>query len=221
MHPLILTILISFLLPLLTTAKEPWTPWTPSHWPPPTQQFYYWGDMLNVTKCYCEDVTQASSPASYHLIEYRNFHNEQVYSLGWACESTRTVTGRGQDGPRRVKFPVPMCWNGHDSWREKKQKECIRTYNADTFCYELGDKKHPHDYYYFNGQKRGLPHEGFTDYSPDRCVALCRDELGGRTVASKCTLFTLVHPAFLFSFLFFHLLFLFGFWRSRKGLARE
>ena len=182
MHTLILT---SLLLPLLTTAGMP--RWQPPHWPPPIHQFYYWGDMLNVTKCYCEGTKQSPNPGSYYLFEYRNFHKAQVYTLGWSCDSAKTVTGWGQDGPKSVKFPLPECWNGHDSWREAKRAACVRSYNADTFCFELGDKTDPHDHYYFNGQKRGLPDYGIVDFVPDRCVALCRDKLGGKTVASKCT----------------------------------
>ena len=193
MYSLILTIIMSFLLPLLTTARNPhWQTWEPAHWPPPTEQPYYWGDMLNVTKCYCQGTKEAPNPGSYYLVEYRNFHNAQLYTLGWSCDSDKMVTGWASIGPKRVKVPVPECWNGHDSWREKKWKECIRSYNADTFCFELGNKRDPHDHYYFNKQKRGLPHHGFEDFSPDRCVALCRDELGGKAVASKCTFLTLV-----------------------------
>ena len=184
MHTLILTIIASLLLPLLTIAEAP--RWQPTHWPPPTRPFYYWGDMLNVTKCYCEGANQASRPGSYYLFEYRNFHKAQTYTLGWSCDSAKTTTGWGTNGPKRMKFPLPECWNGHDSWREEKRASCVRSYNADTFCFELGNKSHPHDHYFFNGQKRGLPHFGIVDLSPDRCVALCHDKLGGMSVASKC-----------------------------------
>ena len=185
MHTLIVIIITSLLLPLLTTAQE--SRWKPAHWPPPTDQFYYWGDMLNVTKCYCQGAKEASNPSSYYLFEYRNFHNAQTYTLGWSCDSDKTVTGWGQNGPKHVSFPLPECWNGHDSWRERKKAECVRSYNADTFCFELGDKTDPHDHYYFNGQKRGLPQYGIVEFPPDRCVALCRDKLDGKSVASKCT----------------------------------
>ena len=184
MHTLILTILTSLLLPLLTIAEAP--RWQPTHWPPPIRPFYYWGDMLNVTKCYCQGANQASRPGSYYLFEYRNFHNAQTYTLGWSCDSAKMTTGWGTNGPKRLKFSLPECWNGHDSWREEKRASCVRSYNADTFCFELGNKSDPHDHYYFNGQKRGLPNYGIVDLSPDRCVALCHDKLGGMSVASKC-----------------------------------
>ena len=76
----------------------------------------------------------------------------------------------------------------------------MRSYNADTFCFELGDKTDPHDHYYFNGQKRGLPDYGIVNFSPDRCVALCRDKLGGMAVASKCTSLLLFGREFFFGF---------------------
>ena len=207
MHTLILIIITLLLLSLLTTAGMP--RWQPPHWPPPIPQFYYWGDMLNVTKCYCEGTQKSPNPGSYYLFEYRNFHKAQVYTLGWSCDSANAVAGWGQDGPKSVKFPLPECWNGHDSWREQKRASCVRSYNADTFCFELGDKTDPHDHYYFNGQKRGLPGYGIVDFGPNRCVALCRDKLGGKTVASKCTSLLCSIEVFFFWF------------RGRKALPRE
>ena len=148
--------------------------------------------MLNVTKCYCEGANEVSNPGSYYLFEYRNFHNAQVYTAGWSCDSDKTTTGWGTDGPQKVKFALPECWNGHDSWRDEKKSVCILSYNVDTFCFEMGNKADPHDHYYFNGQTRGLPHYGIVEFPPDRCVALCHNKVGGKAVASKCTPFCLL-----------------------------
>ena len=186
MHTITLTKVTSLLLlSLFTTAEGPL--WYPPVWPPVVQQPYYWGDMLNITKCYCQGVNDDASPGHYYQFDYRNFHNEQVYTLGWTCDSNTTTTGWVQNGPKRMSFLVPECWNGHDSWRKEKRAECVRTYLADTFCFELGNKADPHDHYYFNGQKRGLPNLGKLEFPPDNCAALCRDKVGGKAVASKCT----------------------------------
>lgn len=184
MYNITLTTITSLLLALLTTAEGPIL--RPSVWPPPLQQPYYWGDMLNITKCYCEGVNEDTNPGQYYRFDYRNYYNAQVYTLGWKCDSNSTTTGSKVDGPYRANFPVPECWNTHDSWRKEKRKECVRSYNADTFCFELGNKQDPHDYYYFNGQRKGLPNFGIVAFPPVQCAALCRDKVGGKAVASKC-----------------------------------
>lgn len=182
MHTITLTTIISLLLlPLLTTAEGP--TWRPSKWPS-VKQPYYWGDMLNITRCYCQGVNGDIHPSNYFQFDYRNFHNGKVYTLGWTCHSDATATGWVQDGPERVSFPLPECWNGHSWWRKEKRRSCVKNNFADKFCFELGNKDDPHDYYYFNGQKRGVPDLGFQDFPPDMCPALCRDKVGGK-VASK------------------------------------
>lgn len=185
MYSIILTITTSLLLPLLTTAEGPI--YRPKTWPPVVEQPYYWGDTLNITKCYCQGVNDDTNPGHYFQFDYRNFHREEVYTLAWTCDSDATTTGKGTMGPKRLSFPVPDCWNAHDVWRKEKRKECVRSRNADTFCFELGDKHDPFDYYYFNEQKRGLPDFGIVDFPPDECVALCRDKVGGKAVASEYT----------------------------------
>lgn len=69
---------------------------------------------------------------------------------------------------------------------QRKRKECSRSYNGDTFCFELGNTPDPHDYYYFNRQKRGLPNTNIRGLLPEQCAALCRDKVGGKAVASEC-----------------------------------
>ena len=143
--------------------------------------------MLNITKCYCEDGHGDRNPTAYYQFDYRNFHNKQEYTLGWPCDSDVTANGRAQVGRKVVNFPVPECWNEHDSWRKEKRGECVRSYNADVFCFEFGDKDDPYHYYYFNGQKKRLPNWGFQDFPPDQCEDLCREKIDdGMTVASKC-----------------------------------
>ena len=186
MHTITLIVTIaSLLLPLLTTAQAP--RWRPKHWPASAHQPYYMGDMLNVTKCYCESATAHNIAGSYYQFDYRNFHTAQEYSLSWSCDSSKTTTGFGRNGHRREAFSLPVCWNGHDAWRDEKKAMCVKSYNADTFCFELGNKHEPYDHYYYNGQKRGLPDYGIQERTPLECVDLCRDKVGGRTVASKCT----------------------------------
>ncbi|KAL9138377.1 MAG: hypothetical protein Q9175_000417 [Cornicularia normoerica] len=181
MHTTILTMITSLLLPLIATVEAYWSP---PVWPPDVKQPYYWGDVLNITKCYCEGVNEDTNAGHYYQFDYRNYHNEQEYTLAWTCESDAATTGWGMMGSKRVDFLVPDCWNFHDLWRKEKRKECGRSYNGDTFCFELGNTPDPYDYYYFNRQKRGLPQYGIREFPPDHCAALCQDKVGGRAVAS-------------------------------------
>ncbi|CAD6571748.1 MAG: hypothetical protein ASARMPREDX12_004677 [Alectoria sarmentosa] len=182
MHTMILN-MIALLLPLLATAEET-DVWSPPVWPPVLKQPYYSGDVLNITKCYCESLNEENKFGHYYQFDFRSYHNEQEYTLAWPCDLDATTTASGMIGAKRVTFPVSVCWNAHDLWRKKKEKQCSRSYNGDTFCYELGNTRDPHDYYYFNGQKRILPNYGNTDFPPDQCVALCRDKVDGKAVAS-------------------------------------
>lgn len=170
----------SLLLSLLVTAEAFWSP---PVWPPVIQQPYYWGDVLNITKCYCEGPNKDSGFGHYYQFDYRNYHNAQEYNLAWTCDSDVTITGWATNGSKRVDFAVPECWNAHDLWRKDKRKVCSKSYNGDIFCFELGNTPDPYDYYFFNNQKRGLPNFGITESSPDHCVALCRDKVGGKAVA--------------------------------------
>ena len=196
MHTIIFRTIASLLLPLLVTAHGPWYP---PVWPPVNQP-YYSGDVLNITKCYCEGPTEDSGFGHYYQFDYWNFHNAQAYTLAWTCDSDVSVTGRATIDSTQLPFPVPECWNDHDSWRKEKRKECSKSYNGDTFCFELGASSDPYDYYYFNKQKRGLPEFGIIEFSPDQCVALCRDKVGGKTVAryvcfpSKDFVFDIILP---------------------------
>ena len=45
------------------------------------------------------------------------------------------------------------------------------SWDGDTLCFELGDRVHPYDYYFFNGQKRGLPDTGIREFAPGQCAA--------------------------------------------------
>ena len=189
MYIFILTVIALVLLPLPATAEggKPGKVWEPPIWPPVIKSPYYWGDVLNVTKCYCIGLNEDSNYAHYYQFDYRNYYNEQVYKLAWTCDSDSATTGWGTIGSSRKHFPVPDCWNAHDLWRKEKRKECTRSYNGDIFCFELGNTGDPHDYYFFNKQKRGLPSSGIREFPPNQCVALWRDKLGGKVVASKCT----------------------------------
>ena len=185
MQTTFLTVIASLLPSLL--AKNLGPIYRPPVWPPVPQP-YFWGDVLNITKCYCEGPNKDSNPSSYYQFDYRNYYNEQEYTLAWTCDSDVTTTGWGPEGSMRNAFPVPECWNAHDSWRKEKRKECSRSYNGDIFCFELGNLQNPHDHYYFNGQKRGLPNIGVREFPPEQCAALCRDKVGGKAVASECKL---------------------------------
>ena len=180
---MISVVITSLLLPLLAPAE---IVWSPPVWPPVIEQPYYWGDELNITKCYCEGLSEDTNPGHYYQFDYRNFHNEQEYSLAWTCDSDAITTAWGMTGPKRVDFLVPDCWNTHDLWRKEKRKECSTSYNSDIFCFELGNTSDPYDYYYFNDQKRGLPSFGIREFTPNQCTALCRDKVGGKVVASEC-----------------------------------
>ncbi len=160
---------------------------------------------MNITKCYCEGLDEDVNQGHFYQFDYRNFHNAQVYSVAWTCDSDATTTGWEPAGPKRLDFPVPVCWNAHDSWRKEwrkeKRKQCMKSFNADIFCFELGNTQDPFDYYYFNYEKRGLPNFGIVEHSPDQCVAVCRDQVGGKVVASECPFFVqtcLVTYAFCF-----------------------
>ena len=187
MHTTILTTIVLLLLPLLTAAGAPTGApiWRPSVWPPVIELPYYWGDMLNITKCYCQSVNDNTHPANYYQFDYLNYHTAQTYTLAWTCDSDEFTTGWGTIASKKVSFPLRECWNAHDSWRKEKRRECVRYNTADVFCYELGNSHSPHDYYYFNDQKRGLPDYGIVEYAPDQCTDLCRDKVGGKAVASK------------------------------------
>ncbi|KAM0794450.1 hypothetical protein BDR22DRAFT_875661 [Usnea florida] len=178
MRTLVFTIFASLLLLLHATAEAYWKP---PMWPPDVTQPYYWGDVLNITKCYCGDKVDA---AYYYQFDYRNFHNKQDYTLGWTCESNFTIDGWGTVSGKRTNFVLPFCWNPHALWRKHKRKECNTSYNGDTFCYELGNTHDPVDHYFFNGHKRKLPVKGVTDFSPDQCAPLCRVKFHGKDIAS-------------------------------------
>lgn len=179
MRTLVLAIFASLLLLLHATAEAHWQPPT---WPPDVTQPYYWGDVLNITKCYCGDTMDA---AYYYQFDYRNFHNMQDYTLGWTCDSEPAIDGWGTVGGKRTNFILPLCWNTHALWRKHKRKECSTSYNGDKFCYELGNTRHPVDHYFFNGQKRKLPVKGITEFPPDQCASLCRVKFQGKDIASE------------------------------------
>lgn len=162
--------------------------WSPSTWPPKVEQHGYYSDVLNITKCYCQGLNEDSNAAGhYYQFDYHNYYNDQDYTLGWTCLTDIFTTGWGKVGGKKVHFPLPDCWNAHDSWREKKRKVCGRSSNGDEFCYETGNSHDPYDYYYFNGQKKGLPDHGIMEFPPYQCADWCRDKVGGKAVASECT----------------------------------
>lgn len=195
----------SLFLLLLATAEAIWSP---PVWPPVVKQPYYWGDELNITKCYCEGPNEDSNPGHYYQFDYRSYHNQQEYTVAWTCDSNAVTTAWGTLGSKKVDFPVPECWNEHDLWRKEKRKECSKSYNGDVFCFELGSTPDPYDYYYFNKQKKRLPNRGIREFPPDQCPALCRDKVGGKAVASECrfpSILSLIGPLVL----------------SRKDTSRE
>lgn len=183
MHLNILPLVGSLLLHLSAADDIVWSPPT---WPPDIKQPTYWGDVLNITRCYCEGLNDDSNSGHYYQFDYHSYYKEQDYTLAWTCDSDVTSTGWGNVGSKRVHFPVPDCWNAHDSWREEKRKGCMRSYNGDHFCYETGNAKDPYDYYYFNNQKRRLPTNGIMESPPHQCAGLCHDAVGGKAVASEC-----------------------------------
>lgn len=190
MHTFILTTITSLLLlPLLALpgqSPDDLPLWRPPTWPPPNIKApYYWSDVLNITKCYCQGINGDNRPSNYWRFDYRNIYNSKVYTLGWKCDSRDLATGWAQEpGSERMSFLIPECWNGHSSWRKHKRMACVENVFKESFCYEFGNGADPYDYYYFNGQKRKVPDWGVREFPPDMCPDLCRDKAGGK-VASK------------------------------------
>lgn len=131
---------------LLSIAAAADAVWSPPSWPPRIKQPAYYSDVLNITRCYCEGLNEDVNSGHYYQFDYHNYYHEQDYTLAWTCDSDVITKGWGTFNSKRVHFPLPDCWNAHDSWREKKRKECGRSNNWDTFCFETGNSHDPYDY---------------------------------------------------------------------------
>ncbi len=156
---------------LVTVSMEVYTP--PSS---------YTGDVLNVTRCFCEDLNsptpseqqsddmyfQSSTWGHYYQFDYYNWHLETHYSIPLTCSS------REQINDHRMR--LPLCWD-----EELERKDCRVFPDGNVFCYQVGTlgkwSDHQNDHYMFNGQRRGLPQRHGV-MEPDMCDGFCREKLG-------------------------------------------
>lgn len=152
-------------LPLSTTATPAPTPpqGHPKGWKAPIDPLdisTYNGDVLNVTKCYCEDPNDAIRKGFYYQYDYYNFHQNTFWSANKVCDSHghNRALGLGWE---------PDCW-GNGAFKEFHVHSCMfvknqkSKYGRDSFCYQLQGIRMVDqnwtvgDYYYFNQQKRGI-----------------------------------------------------------------
>lgn len=148
--------------------------------PPPS----YSGDVLNVTRCYCEDSnnqslsqvqsdgqlhSQTSNWGHYYRFDYYNWHHHKLYSLSLSCNSR-------QQQVKNDNLSLPVCWE-----EGAKRKDCGLFPDGSKFCYQVGslgtlvDEQTEH--YSWNRQLRGLPKK-FSSMKPDSCERFCRQEVG-------------------------------------------
>ena len=141
----------------------------------------YTGDVLNVTKCFCEDpnpLNPRETWAHYHQIDYFNFHLRQRYSLSMTCNS-----------PELNKRMNPLCWPTKWGIRDAIDEKKVRYPDGNTFTYTIaydgrwGDAKTEH--YSFNRQRRGLPFSshGTLQMVPKVCDGFCAEHFDGMVAA--------------------------------------
>lgn len=156
----------------------------------------YTGDVLNVTKCYCEEVnynpndSKKPSWASYYEASYYNWHNYETYVLPQFCDSSDLsgdTTEYKCHHNKACSFEwVPKCWSA--PYLGKKM--CLRFGEGNVFCYKAGNvdgRLSDHDHYYFNEQERethGLFINNDHQQIPDMCIHRCK-ELGGKVLANN------------------------------------
>ena len=117
------------------------------------------GDVLRVSHCYCIDTPSKDLPpaygqfyGSYYGFDYYNYHLNQSYAFSRTCASGewRTVTKvTSTFANDHELYQIPKCL----SWMQDEYKQCWQTDDGNQFCMEA---KHGKDFYYWNGQKRGV-----------------------------------------------------------------
>lgn len=136
----------------------------------------YTGDVLNHTRCFCENPDQDNTKEKwghYYKFDYFNWHSGKLFSMDWHCKS-----GENQ----REKVGIGWAFDGR-CWDERELvKKCKEFADGNKFCYKTGKPKpysydRQFNYYYFNDQKRGLP-KNYVQHSPRPCEHLCEAELG-------------------------------------------
>ena len=141
----------------------------------------YDGDVLNVTKCFCEDPTAANkfSPRTfwgyYYQFDYFNIHTRQLYTIVAKCHSSERL---------KRKSWLPLCWD------YTQKVHVVKGFpDGNIFGYRQGfDGNHWGDllneHFYFNNQKRGMPKygPGTTEYVPTVCHQICKEQVQGLAV---------------------------------------
>lgn len=144
----------------------------------------YIGDVINVTKCYCEDPTSGAPGGyfttgfgwgHYYQADYYNFHLRRLYSIAWTCHSLKLT-----------KAIIPTCWDS-----KHNEKEGKRFPDGNVFSYKVGSDgiwgDGHGDHYYFNDQKRSLPTlgPGILNTTPEACEGYCKDHVQGMVAARE------------------------------------
>jgi hypothetical protein len=150
-----------------------------SQYTPPSS---YTGDVLNLTKCFCEDPNnptpleqdsesmyfKTSAWGHYYQFDYYNWHLNTLYSIPLTCSSREQVEDH--------RMMLPLCWDEISA-----RKDCGQYLDGNMFCFQVGtlgswsDKQMYH--YSFNDQHRGLPRRHGV-MEPDMCEGFCREKLG-------------------------------------------
>lgn len=142
----------------------------------------YSGDVLNLTRCFCENPNDLTTSAQqsdnmylqtpawghYFQFDYYNWHLKTLYSIPLTCNSREQVSDH--------RTMLPLCWE-----ENSERKDCGQFPDGNMFCYQVGSlgkwSDHQNDHYMFNSQRRGLPQRhGIME--PDMCEGLCREKLG-------------------------------------------
>ena len=117
------------------------------------------GDVFRVSHCYCIDSPSKELPpvygqfyGSYYGFDYYNYHLNQSYAFSRTCASGEWRTVTKVTSPLandHELYEIPKCL----AWMEDKYKQCWQTDDENQFCMEAKGGK---DFYYWNGQKRGV-----------------------------------------------------------------
>ena len=143
------------------------------------------GDVLRVSHCFCIDTPSKDLPpaygqfhGSYYGFDYYNYHLNQSYPFSRTCASGEMSTVTKNTSPLandHELYEIPKCL----AWMQESYKQCWQTDDGNQFCVEA---KHGKDFYYWNGQKRGIrnhpPAAGtLTTASPEldgQCQRMCQ-----------------------------------------------
>ena len=92
-------------------------------------------DVLNTTKCYCQDEDDMSDPryGYYYLFSYWNSQLKRSYSASWNCSAAGPDSFNSSD----VNIKPAQCVD----WVYKSLPSCSTSTDGNVFCFQLDDPK--------------------------------------------------------------------------------